>query len=170
MLLGILLCERGEAAFKGTTPLRQTRRGMARIPAVILQHFIGLSDYERRLAIDKASRELGMTVEQIEAEIENFQSDGFNQDQPVATSPVEAPRKESIFKRPKKQKEGGPEFVDDSHRYRFRYDPSIVGKARQEKATQAIACPHCKAALGIPEKRPIRVTCPACMMDSTFED
>ncbi|SVD00825.1 uncharacterized protein METZ01_LOCUS353679, partial [marine metagenome] len=24
MLLGILLCKRGEAAFKGTTPLRQT--------------------------------------------------------------------------------------------------------------------------------------------------
>ena len=111
-----------------------------------------------------------MTVEQIEAEIENFQSGGFNQDQPVSKLPAEAPHKESIFKRPKKQTEGGPEFVDDSHRYRFRYDPSVVGKARQEKATQAIACPHCKAALGIPEKRPIRVTCPACMMDSTFED
>ena len=52
---------------------------MARIPAVILQHFIGLSDYERKLAIDKASRELGMTVEQIETEIDNFQSGGFNQ-------------------------------------------------------------------------------------------
>ena len=143
---------------------------MARIPAVIMQHFIGLSDYERKLAMDRASRELGMTVEQIEVEIENFQSDGFKQGQSTDTPPVEAPRKESIFKRPKKQKEGGPEFVGDSHRYRFRYDPSVAGKARQDKATQAIACPHCKAALGIPEKRPIRVTCPACMMDSTFED
>ena len=143
---------------------------MARIPAVILQHFIGLSDYERKLAIDKASRELSMTVEQIEVEIENFQSDGFKQGQSTDTSPAEAPRKESIFKRPKKQKEGGPEFVGDSHRYRFRYDPSVAGKDRQDKATQAIAFPHCKAALGIPEKRPIRVTCPACMMDSTFED
>jgi hypothetical protein len=170
MLLGILLCERRKAAFKGTTSLRHLGRGMTRIPAVILQHFIGLSDYERRLAIDKASRELGMTVEQIEAEIENFQNGGFNQNQPIAESPVEVPRKKSIFNRPKKQKEGGPEFVDDSHKYRFRYDPSVAGKARQDKATQAIACPHCKAALGIPEKRPIRVTCPACMTDSTFED
>jgi len=170
MLLGILLYERRKAAFKGTTSLRQPGRWMAKIPATILQHFIGLSDYERRLAIDKASRELGMTVEQIEAEIENFQSGGFNQDRPIAESPVEVPRKKSIFNRSKKQKEGAPEFVDDSHKYRFRYDPSVAGKARQDKATQAIACPHCKAALGIPEKRPIRVTCPACMMDSTFED
>ena len=92
------------------------------------------------------------------------------QDSPDSTLPVEVPRKESIYKKPKKQKEGAPEFVDDSHKYRFRYDPSVAGKARQDKATQAIACPHCKAALGIPEKRPIRVTCPACMMDSTFED
>ena len=170
MLLGILFGKRREAGFKGPTPLRQTGKRMARIPAVILQHFIGLSDYERKLAIDKAARELGMTVEQIEAEIESFQSGGFNQDQPATASPAEAPRRKSIFKRPSKQKEGGPEFIDESHRYRFRYDPSEVGKARQEKATQAIACPHCKAALGIPDKRPIRVTCPACMMDSTFED
>jgi len=143
---------------------------MTRIPAVILQHFIGLSDYERRLAIDKASRELGMTFEQIEAEIENFQKGDFNQDQPIAESPVEVPSRKSIFNRPKKQKEGGPKFVDDSHKYRFRYDPSVAGKARQDKATQAISCPHCNAALGIPNKRPIRVTCPACMMDSNFED
>ena len=143
---------------------------MTRIPVVILQHFIGLSDYERRLAIDKASRELGMTFEQIEAEIENFQKGDFNQDQPIAESPVEVPHRKSIFNRPKKQKEGGPKFVDDSHKYRFRYDPSVAGKARQDKATQAISCPHCNAALGIPNKRPIRVTCPACMMDSTFED
>jgi len=170
MLLGILFGKRREAAFKGPTPLRRTGRGMARIPAVILQHFIGLSDYERKLAIDKASRELGMTVEQIENEIESFQSGGFNQDHPTAASPAEAPRRKSIFKRPSKQKEGGPEFIDEAHRYRFRYDPSEAGKARQENATQAITCPHCKAALGIPDKRPIRVTCPACMMDSTFED
>jgi hypothetical protein len=143
---------------------------MTRIPAVILQHFIGLSDYERRLAIDKASRELGMTFEQIEAEIENFQKGDFNQDQPITESPVEVPSRKSIFNRSKKQKEGGPKFVDDSHKYRFRYDPSVAGKARQDKATQAISCPHCNAALGIPNKRPIRVTCPACMMDSTFED
>ena len=260
---------------------------MAKIPATILQHFIGLSDYERRLAIDKASRELGMTFEQIEAEIENFQSGGFNQDKSVAETPIQeisrtqqpllrkqlqnSPKNNesrtqssnisaslfflfviilllyNIFDPTGRQltdpqwfwfdswytlaiadcaeegantgvletvaracrngsatarevvlfsglgvaaslaaifslsnqksnsesslpKRGGPKFVGDSHKYRFKYDPSHSGQARQTRATQAIACPHCKAALGIPEKRPIRVTCPACMMDSTFED
>ena len=42
---------------------------MSRIPAVILQHFVGLSEYERKLAIDKASSELGMSVEDIESTI-----------------------------------------------------------------------------------------------------
>ncbi len=33
---------------------------MSRIPAVLLQQFVGMSDYERTLAIDRASRELGL--------------------------------------------------------------------------------------------------------------
>ena len=143
---------------------------MPKIPAVVLQHFVGLSEYERKLAIDKASRELGMSVEEINAEIDAFQSEGFNQHIPVAEEPVrEVPKRKSIFSRPKKEKEAGPEFLGDSHKYRFRYDPSQAGMDRQKDATQAIICTHCKAALAIPEIRPINVTCPACMMESTFE-
>tara|TARA_B100000676_G_scaffold243255_1_gene244979 strand:- start:267 stop:701 length:435 start_codon:yes stop_codon:yes gene_type:complete len=143
---------------------------MAKIPAVILQHFVGLSEYERSLAIDKASRELGMSVDEIEAEIEAFEGGGFNQHIPAAESPMaEAPKRKSIFSRPKKEKEGGPEFLDESHRFRFRYDPSEAGMDKQKGAKQAITCPHCKAALAIPEIRPINVKCPACMMESTFE-
>lgn len=169
MLLGILLIERMTAAFKGAIALRRAGK-MSRIPAVILQHFVGLSEYERNLAIDKASRELGMSVEEIQAQVDSFQGDGFNNNLPVnEENTPEAPKKRSIFSRPKKEKEGGPEFLDDSHRYRFRYDPSHVGLDRQKDATQAITCPHCRAALAIPDIRPINVTCPACMMESTFE-
>ena len=157
------------AAFKGAIALRRVGK-MSRIPAVILQHFVGLSEYERNLAIDKASRELGMSVEEIQAQVDSFQGDGFNNNLPVnEENTPEAPKKRSIFSRPKKEKEGGPEFLDDSHRYRFRYDPSHVGLDRQQDATQAITCPHCRAALAIPDIRPINVTCPACMMESTFE-
>ena len=157
------------AAFKGAIALRRVGK-MSRIPAVILQHFVGLSEYERNLAIDKASRELGMSVEEIQAQVDSFQGDGFNNNLPVnEENTPEAPKKRSIFSRPKKEKEGGPEFLDDSHTYRFRYDPSHVGLDRQKDATQAITCPHCRAALAIPEIRPINVTCPACMMESTFE-
>ena len=157
------------AAFKGAIALRRVGK-MSRIPAVILQHFVGLSEYERNLAIDKASRELGMSVEEIQAQVDSFQGDGFNNNLPVnEENTPEAPKKRSIFSRPKKEKEGGPEFLDDSHRYRFRYDPSHVGLDRQKDATQAITCSHCRAALAIPDIRPINVTCPACMMESTFE-
>ena len=143
---------------------------MSKIPAVILQHFVGLSEYERSLAIDKASRELGMSVEDIQAEVDTFQGEGFNQNIPATQEPTrETPKRKSIFSRPNKEKEGGPQFLDNSHKYRFKYDPSHVGLDRQKGATQAISCLHCKAALAIPEVRPINVTCPACMMESTFE-
>ncbi len=143
---------------------------MSKIPAVILQHFVGLSEYERSLAIDKASRELGMSVEDIQAEVDAFQGEGFNQNIPATQEPTrETPKRKPIFSRPNKEKEGGPQFLDNSHKYRFKYDPSHVGLDRQKGATQAISCPHCKAALAIPEVRPINVTCPACMMESTFE-
>ena len=143
---------------------------MSKIPAVILQHFAGLSEYERSLAIDKASRELGMSVEEIQTEVDIFQGDGFNHHITTTEVPArEEPKRKSIFSRPKKEKEGGPQFLDNSHKYRFKYDPSHVGLDRQKGATQAIACSHCKAALAIPEVRPINVTCPACMMESTFE-
>ena len=157
------------AAFKGVSALRRARK-MSRIPAVILQHFVGLSEYERNLAIDKASRELGMSVEDIQAQVDAFQGDGFNSNIPTTEKPTpQAPKRRSIFSRPKKEKEGGPEFLDDSHKYRFRYNPSHAGLVRQKDATQAISCPHCRAALAIPEIRPINVTCPACMIESTFE-
>ncbi len=143
---------------------------MSKIPAVILQHFVGLSEYERSLAIDKASRELGMSVEDIQAEVDAFQGEGFNQNIPATQEPTrETPKRKSIFSRPNKEKEGGPQFLDNSHKYRFKYDPSHVGLDRQKGATQAISCLHCKAALAIPKVRPINVTCPACMMESTFE-
>ena len=132
---------------------------------------VGLSEYERNLAIDKASRELGISVEDIQAEVDAFQGEGFNQHIPATQEPTrETPKRKSIFSRPKKDKEGTPQFLDDSHKYRFKYDPSHVGLDRQKVATQAISCSHCKAALAIPEVRPINVTCPACMMESTFEN
>jgi len=143
---------------------------MPRIPAAILQHFVGLSEYERSLAIDKASRELGMSVDEIQAEIEAFEGGTPTQHFPATEEPAsDAPKRRSIFSRPKKENEGGPEFLDEPHKFRFRYDPSQSGMDKQKGATQAITCPHCKAALAIPEIRPINVTCPACMTESTFE-
>ena len=46
---------------------------MSRIPAVLLQQFLGKSEYERTLAIDKISRELGITENEIISQLEEFQ-------------------------------------------------------------------------------------------------
>ena len=35
---------------------------MVKIPATILQQFIGMDDYEKKLTIDRIARELGLTI------------------------------------------------------------------------------------------------------------
>lgn len=144
------------------------RRTMAKIPAVILQQFVGMGDYERTLAIDRASRELNMPVSEILSELKEFEN-GPQKPPQAPNQPVTIPERESKFKPSENEGEGSPNFLQDTHKYRFTYDPSQAGKRRQEGVEQAILCPHCSAALGIPATRPIRVTCPSCMMDSTFE-
>ena len=52
--------------------------------------------------------------------------------------------------------------------YRFEYDPSQDASQRRQQVSQAINCPGCGAALGIPAIRPIKVTCPQCQLESTF--
>lgn len=59
-------------------------------------------------------------------------------------------------------------YLSDAHRYRVEYDPSKDGLQRQAQIEQAVICPGCGSALGIPATRPIKVTCPNCMTDSTF--
>ena len=52
--------------------------------------------------------------------------------------------------------------------HRFEYDPSPDASQRRQQVNQAINCPGCGAALGIPSIRPIKVTCPQCYQESTF--
>ena len=140
---------------------------MSRIPAVLLQQFVGMSDYERTLAIDRASRELGLSKSEILSQLEEFQN---GQVKPTNSQTPTQPTRESNFSGQEVEKEGSPRFLENTHKYRFTYDPSHSGKKRQSEVNQAIVCPHCNAALGIPSVRPISVKCPACLMESTFEN
>ena len=142
---------------------------MTRIPALLLQQFVGMSDYERDLAIDRASRELGLSINEITSQLKEFQSGQIKpSNSHLPKDPM--PPRESNIKSEVSQKEGAPRFLENTHTYRFTYDPSHSGKKRQSEANQAIVCPHCTAALGIPSIRPISVKCPVCMMESTFEN
>ena len=140
---------------------------MSRIPAVLLQQFVGMSDYERTLAIDRASRELALSKSEILSQLEEFQN---GQVKPTNSPTPTQPTRESNFSGQEVEKEGSPRFLENTHKYRFTYDPSHSGKKRQSEVNQAIACPHCNAALGIPSVRPISVKCPVCLMESTFEN
>tara|TARA_B100000214_G_scaffold363575_1_gene329220 strand:- start:924 stop:1352 length:429 start_codon:yes stop_codon:yes gene_type:complete len=142
---------------------------MSRIPAVLLQQFVGMSDYERTLAIDRASRELGMPKSEILLQLDEFQNGQVKPTNSPTPTHSQSTR-ETNFSRQEVEKEGSPRFLENTHKYRFTYDPSHSGKKRQSEVNQAIVCPHCNAALGIPSIRPISVKCPACMMESTFEN
>lgn len=60
-----------------------------------------------------------------------------------------------------------PRFID-KQQLQFEYDPSREAAQRREQVKQAILCPACGVALGIPDIRPIKVTCPACMFETTY--
>ncbi len=141
---------------------------MAMIPATTLQQFIGMDDYERSLAIDRVARELGMTVSDIENEINDFEKGGFPSTNNNPSPKI--PEKESNFINAQTSQEGSPAFLNDAHKYRFTYDPSRDAKERQSKVNQAILCPHCNVGIGIPPIRPIKVMCPSCRIESLFEN
>ena len=56
----------------------------------------------------------------------------------------------------------------DKNQFRFEYDPTREATARREQVSQAILCSGCGVALGIPDVRPIKVTCPSCMFETTY--
>ena len=61
-----------------------------------------------------------------------------------------------------------PAQVMDKSNFRFEYDPTPGVSQRRQNVDQAILCPECGVALGIPAIRPIKVTCPQCLLESTF--
>lgn len=60
-----------------------------------------------------------------------------------------------------------PQFIDVNN-LRFQYDPTEGTKERRAQIAQSILCPACGVALGIPEQRPIKVTCPQCLHVANF--
>lgn len=137
-----------------------------KIPATKLQQFIGMDDYERKLTIDRLSRELGLSITEIENEIKDFEQ-GINS--PSSKLEIDMPEKKSNFISSDEPSEGAPEFISDAHRYRFTYDPSKDAKERQSNSNQAILCPHCNIGIAIPPIRPIKIMCPSCRIESIFE-
>ena len=150
--------------------IRTNREGtMSKIPAVKLQQLMGLDEYELTLAIDRVASELGISPKQVQAELDSVNPESSTS-QIGAPPPVETPKRKSIFSRNKSETgDESPTFVSDVSKFRVSYDPSHEGKKRQKQVNQAIVCTNCSAPIGIPDIRPIKVTCPSCGVETTYE-
>ena len=140
---------------------------MAQLSDTVLNELNKMDEYDRLLALDRIARENNLTVDQVKEQLRVYQQGG--------TPTISNPGYEEMIT-PQSQTEEvpttgqQPNYLQDAHRYRVRYDPSHDGQSRQADVEQAILCPHCGAPLGIPAIRPIKVTCPNCMNEAMFEN
>lgn len=127
------------------------------LPADVLAKLDAMDDYDRMLAYDRIGRDHRMSATEVESQFNAWKSGGS----PPST--FSAP--ESAPSAPSGQTAN---YIQDASKYRPTYDPSREGRARQSQIEQAVMCPLCNSALGIPSTRPIKVTCPSCLAESTF--
>ena len=127
------------------------------LPADVLAKLDAMDDYDRMLAYDRIGRDHRMSAAEVEAQFNAWKSGGS----PPSTFSVP----ESAPSAPPGQTAN---YIQDASKYRPTYDPSREGRARQSQIEQAVMCPLCNSALGIPSTRPIKVTCPSCLAESTF--
>lgn len=132
---------------------------MTSVPESVLQALAGMTGRERTLEIDRIVASYGVTPTWIEQHTLPPAGSIQAQSEPseFAPSTKETPTLPS-----------SPSLIDKQN-LRFEYDPSVEAAQRRERVEQAILCPSCGAALGIPSVRPIKVTCPQCLQETIFQ-
>jgi len=125
---------------------------MSSIPAQDLQRLAGLQGYDLTLEIDALSRKHGISPDEIVALLR-----ATNQPQQVSQQPFEPVASKEVPAIPNQPKQISMEGLH------FDYDPTSGAKDRRAQVDQAIMCPGCGVALGIPSRRPIKIKCPQCM-------
>lgn len=112
---------------------------MSKIPAVKLQQLMGLDDYELTLAIDRVASELGISSEEVQAELDSVNPESST-NQIGAAPPVEPPKRKSIFSHNKSNTgDDSPTFVSDVSKFRVSYDPSHEGKKDRSRSTKRLS-------------------------------
>lgn len=132
---------------------------MSSIPVDVLTRISGLQGYERQLEVASVAQQYGMAPEEVEA-IANRFSKGTPQSSMAGFQPVANKEVPQI----PTQAQNIP-----VNQMRFQYDPTDGAKERRSQVDQAILCPACGVALGIPSQRPIKVTCPQCLHEALFQ-
>ena len=138
---------------------------MAGVPEHVLAALRALSGYEQMLEMDRIMGQFGINEAELLALLQPngagtapapAQTQPYNPSAPFVPGVKEAPTLPP------------PVAVLDKSKLRFEYDPSQVAAQRRASIAQAIACPGCGAALGIPDVRPIKVICPQCLQETVF--
>lgn len=133
---------------------------MVSIPEHELAALRAMSEYDQMLEIDRLCRQYGTDEATVRAALSN-PSNGSSPSPQWDTSHKDVPQL---------QTEQGPSIptMVNKGQFRFEYDPSREAQERREQVQQAILCAACDVALGIPDIRPIKVTCPACLFEATY--
>ena len=133
---------------------------MSGVPQHEITALRALTGYEQMLEMDRVMKQYGLSETEL-LELLNPPGQGGGNTSTDAPAFIpdskEAPRLPSTAN-----------LLDKSN-FHFEYDPSAEAAQRRSAVTQAILCPGCGVALGIPDIRPIKVTCPECLMESIFD-
>lgn len=139
------------------------------LPPDVLAKMATLSGYDLMLEMDTASRNHGTGLAEIESELAAYKAGAVAQAPPsVVDDFVPGAYKDVVDLETAQPLNSGPQYIDNPDQYRMKYNPSQKGVDNQSKVRQAIICPACSSPLGIPDVRPIKVTCPQCMHEAVF--
>lgn len=138
---------------------------MAGVPEQVLSALRALSGYEQMLEMDRIMGQYGISEAALLAALQP--SGGGTAPLPAQNQPYNptAPFVPGVKEAPSLPP---PVDILDKSKLRFEYDPSQEAAQRRASIAQAIACPGCGAALGIPDVRPIKVICPQCLQETVF--
>ncbi len=138
---------------------------MAEVPEHEISALRGLIGYEQILETDRIMKQYGVSESEIREllrPVTQSQPTTVTENQSIDTSPFIPDSKEA----PSLPTTAN---VMDKSNFRFEYDPSAGAAQRRSAVAQAILCPGCGVALGIPDVRPIKVTCPQCLLETLFD-
>ena len=130
---------------------------MSSISPQDLQRLAGLQGYDLTLEIDALARKYAMSADEIMSILRSA-----SQPQQPSQQPFEPVANKTVPQLPNQPKQISMEGLH------FDYDPTSGAKDRRTQVDQAIMCPGCGVALGIPSRRPIKIKCPQCMYESIF--
>tara|TARA_B110000444_G_scaffold35323_1_gene30788 strand:+ start:53084 stop:53602 length:519 start_codon:yes stop_codon:yes gene_type:complete len=157
----LLITEHQRSTLKTYTPLA---RFMMTLAAVDMNLLRSLSGNELSLEVAKMATKYGISESNIMAMLAPpSASPQFGEYDPSPQAISNAPVVDNNYK----DYTSSAQVMDKSN-FRFEYDPTPGVSQRRQNIDQAILCPGCGVALGIPAIRPIKVTCPQCMQETTF--